>query len=187
MPRILLDCDGPLADFTGGLCAALSARGYRREAESVLHWDLKASLSQEEIALLDEIVGEPGFCFDLPWVSGARGLVAFLRASAHEVLCVTSPWPSPTWMAERLDWLAPTFAAEDVLFVPSKRKFLVEGDILIEDHPAIACAWLDAHPDGYAILVDRPWNSPRAKEFWPHSRMYRAHSTGEIIELSRML
>jgi 5'(3')-deoxyribonucleotidase len=179
--RILLDVDGPLADFTGALCAALRRRGHDSHPENIQHWCLKESLGPA-VEDVDDILCTKGFVRSLPWVEDAQRLVTALQAVA-DVVCVTSPWPSKYWVPERVEWLSPLFSADDVLFVRSKRKALIAGDVLVEDHPGIAAAWLEAHPDGRAILVDRPWNRPGAKEFVEHPRLTRAATMGAVYNL----
>ena len=179
---ILTDCDGVLADFVGGLCVELAARGFRKTPEDVKHWELAESFNEDELRASLEIMGSPGFCHSLEWYDGAREFAAGL-AKIGQVHAVTAPFRNgPSWMHERLGWLSPHVASDRVHFVSGKYKHLVRGDALIEDHPANAVEWLEAHPEGIAILIDRPWNSPAAKEFWPHSRMFRVRSFGEALQ-----
>lgn len=185
MALIAFDCDGPLAEFAKGFCEGLTARGFPRHESTIQHWDLSASLGREEAAIADEVIGAPGFCYDLEWVPGAKSVVRALRALGADAVCVTSPYHSRTWIEERRAWLSELFTSDDVLFVKSARKYLIAADLLIEDHPGIAAAWLDAHPKGHAILVDRPWNQPTSLEYWPHTRMFRAHDMGEVLALAR--
>jgi 5'(3')-deoxyribonucleotidase len=185
MALIAFDCDGPLAEFTRGFCAGLTERGHKRDESTIKHWDLALSLTDQEVALVDEVISEPGYCSNLAWVEGAKRNVRALRALGHECLVVTSPYPSSTWIPERLNWLSDLFPADDILFVRGRRKCLVRADVLVEDHAGIAGAWLDAHPQGFAVLVDRPWNQPGSAEFWPHSRMARAHNADEVLGLVR--
>jgi 5'(3')-deoxyribonucleotidase len=180
--RILLDVDGPLADFTTALCDALRRRGHDSVyPDKIQHWCLKESLGPA-VEDVDDILCTKGFVRSLPWVEGAPFLIVALQAIA-DVVCVTSPWPSKYWVPERVEWLSPWVHADDVLFVRSKRKALISGDVLVEDHPGIAAAWLDANPNGRAILVDRPWNRPGAKEFVEHPRLVRAATMGAVYAL----
>lgn len=182
---ILADVDGVFADFVSALCSELGHRGFSRTPDSVLHWDLSACLSAEELRAALEIMSTPGFCHGITWYEGAREFAAAL-AGMGEVHAVTAPFRSgATWISERMGWLSGVLHAERVHFVHGKYKHMVRGDVLIEDHPGNAAAWLDSHPRGLAILIDRPWNAPGAREYWPHTRMLRAHSFGEALELVR--
>ena len=184
-PRtILCDCDGVLADFVGALCAELTARGLPKTPADIRHWELALSLNADERSQVDSITVAPGFCAELAWYPGAYSFLHQLCAMGM-VHVVTSPMVgSPTWMWERKCWFASSALSSDrVHFVSGAHKRLVRGDILIEDNSTIAHAWLEANLDGFAILIDRPWNSPAAKESQPHPRMFRASSYENALEL----
>ncbi len=182
---ILTDIDGVLADFVGALCEELQARGFETTPEDVKHWDLAASLSSDEMRAALEVMTTPGFCHGLEWYEGARQFLAAL-GTLGEVHALTAPLRSASsWVPERLSWLARDLDGDRVHFVSGKHKHMMRGDVLIEDHPKNAIEWLDAHPRGIAILIDRPWNSPDAVEFWPHARMYRAKSYEGALQVLR--
>jgi 5'(3')-deoxyribonucleotidase len=180
-PLIGFDVDGVLADFTGALLDRLAIRGHRFTHEDVKHWCLRTSLGEQAHEHVEPIVSAPGFCSAMPWIPGSHSLVASLRTMGADLVCVTSPWHSATWIPERLRWLSPLFKAEDVLFVKTRRKKHVALDVLVEDHPGTLAGWLEAHPKGLGILVDRPWNRLGSLEFADHPRMTRVHSTAEAL------
>lgn len=178
---VLTDVDGVLADFCGGLCAELQSRGFGRSPEEIKHWDLSLSLTAAELRATHDIMSSPGFCHGLAWYEGAREFLGGLPGQVH---AVTAPFRNgPTWMHERMTWLSSTIPADRVHFVSGKFKHLVRGDVLIEDHPENAAAWLQAHPHGVAILVDRPWNRPGSAEWTLHQRMYRAESFERALQI----
>lgn len=179
--RILIDVDGVLADFVGGLCRELNAMGYRRRPEDFRHWCLNRTLPPGELGDADGVAKTWRFCLNLEWYEGA---IAFVKAlqSAGEVTAVTAPYAGSTyWMHERADWLTPVISPRDVVFTYGERKRDIRGDVLIEDHPGNASAWLNANPEGFAILIDRPWNQESAQEFQHHERMVRARSYKEAL------
>lgn len=58
---------------------------------------------------------------------------------------------------EKREWVAkhlPFFPQKDIIF--TSHKFLIDGDMLIDDKPANVEAFADA--GGRSIVVDRPWN-----------------------------
>lgn len=180
---VLTDCDGVLADFVGGICVELAARGFRRTPQEIKHWDLSLSLLPEELRATHEIMSSPGFCHGIEWYAGAR---EFLRDLARlgEVHAVTAPFRNgATWMHERMGWLSSAIPVDRVHFVSGKYKHLVRGHVLIEDHPKTAHDWCEANPDGVAILIDRPWNRPGASEWHLHSRMYRAENFERALDI----
>lgn len=185
--RVLTDCDGVLADFVGGLCRDLTTRGFPRTEKDITSWELRHSLPEEEQRASMQIMAVPGFCHGLAWYEGARDFLRKLAAET-ELHVLTAPFEgSETWMAERKAWLASDVPRDQVHFISGKWKHLVQGDVLIEDHPGNAVAWLDANPLGVAILIDRPWNSPKAAEWSMHPRMYRVDSFDEALRIVREL
>ncbi len=178
---ILVDCDGVLADFIGTLCTELAPRGIKKSPNEIHHWDLTESLDPEEMKVATQVMTAPGFCASLDWYEGAIELVKGLSLIG-EVHAVTAPLKgNPTWMHERLGWLSSEVQSDRIHFVSGKYKHLVRGDVLIEDHPGNAYAWLEANPQGTAILIDRPWNSDKAREYRWHERMLRASSFDGVI------
>lgn len=173
MALVAVDVDGPLADFTGALCLELSKRGHAFTPDQIRHWCLKTALGNYSARLADSIVSSPGFCQGLAWVRGAKSLLRRLRSAGHDVIAVTSPYHSSTWLEERRAWLLNEFSGKDILFVSGVRKSLVRADYFIEDHPGNAAAWCRMNPRGRAALVDRPWNKPNAKEWEWNSGMIR--------------
>jgi hypothetical protein len=98
-----------------------------------------------------------GFAASLRPYEGAIELLAALRAiPGARVVALTAPLTrSPTWIPERLHWLAGMgFDAHDVIFCPGDLKGRFAVDVLIEDRPETVDA---AHPDVTTFLVSRPW------------------------------
>ncbi len=183
--HIHTDVDGVLADFIGGLCGELCARGVQKTPDNIKHWDLGLSLSESEMRHVHEIMCAPGFVHSLEWYEGAKDFVREL-AREGDVHAVTAPFrSSPSWMHERLGWLTSEIAGDRVHFVSGKYKHLMRGDVLVEDHPKTAHDWCEANPSGIAVLIDRPWNRPGAHEWHMHSRMYRVRSFEEALQAIR--
>ena len=183
---IAFDADGPLIDFTAGLCARLQAEGYPYEPADIHHWDLRTSIEPSAMKAVERIMGEEGFCLSLPWVSGAKALLQSLRNDGHELICVTSPHHSKHWLAERNARLQEAFDRDDIMFVRGSRKSLIRADVLIEDHPGNATSWCESNKAGLAFLTDRPWNSVRATEWRCHPRMVRVED-GQVLGWVRSL
>jgi 5'(3')-deoxyribonucleotidase len=181
--KLLVDVDGVLADFVSGLCARLKERGFTRTPEDIRSWSLEDSLTAEEVRECMHIMSVPGFCRSLEWYEGAKDFLRLLRG-AGDVFAVTAPFDaSETWERERKAWLESHIPRKQVLPISGEFKRLVRGDVLIEDHPGTACEWLEDNPSGVAILIDRPWNGPKAKEWNMHRRMYRASSYSAALNI----
>ncbi len=170
---IAFDADGPLFDFMGELCTWLKFAGLPYSPSRALHWELAAWVLPQDMHVVRNIMGTAGFCSSLPWMPGAKQLVQALRDDGHDVICVTSPHRSRHWAYERTERLLEIFDANDILLVKGPRKALVRADVLVEDHPGNAAKWCEANPAGVALLVDRPWNGVRAKEWACHPGMVR--------------
>lgn len=175
--RILIDVDGVLADLVGALCERLDGVGYKYTPESFNKYEFERVLPTLAAEFVRECMAEEGFCASLPWYPNAQAFVECLKEFS-DVVAVTKPYPKgPTWAYERANWLHPHITR----VIQTDVKECVEGDVLIEDYEVNALKWLDAHPDGQALLINRPWN--RAFET-VHQRLRRVHGFGEAICLA---
>lgn len=172
-PIILLDCDGPLSGFTDAYLVALALEtGCRHTHEEVDRWAIHecdffgaaAKLAGFDSAsalrrCVDERVTRPGFCEDIAVQPGAQEAVARL-SEIGEVFVVTSPWDSsPTWMYERLHWVAkhfPTIGRRRV--IQTAQKHLIRGDVFVDDKLSHVAEWSEAWPNGTAVLFDMHHN-----------------------------
>lgn len=153
-PTVLLDVDGVLADFSGELLRWVGPQYTRAQ---LTEWDLTKALGIENRQhLFDEYASEPGFCESLPVLEGAQDFVEELRKVA-DVVIVTSPYSAARlWTFERLRWLERHFGISkyDVIF--AKRKYLVKGDVMIDDGPHNIDEFVNR--GGRGLLIDQPWN-----------------------------
>lgn len=82
-----------------------------------------------------------GGCLAIPVYDGAQDAVRELR-SLVDVTIVTSPFPgSPTWMSERERWLAEHFGIDRDNIFHGEKKWLVHGDILLDDKESHVDTW----------------------------------------------
>lgn len=174
---ILCDVDGVLADFVAHIRDKCNVQSEVREM------DLRLSLTEEELQRVHLMAQEPGFCEDIPWYEGAEEFVQVLL-KLGELYVVTAPWDSATWAHERKKWVSKHLNPGRVISCGSSAKALVRGNVLIEDSPSTCHAWLEANPDGFAILRDLPINRPGTQTFdcvGDHPRMLRAESYEEAL------
>jgi len=154
-PTVLLDVDGVLADFAGAL---LRWAGPKYTREQLTEWDLTKALGLgDRQHLFDEYASEPGFCEWLPVIDGAQDFVEGLRSVA-DIVIVTSPYSAARlWTFERLRWLERHFGISkyDVIF--AKRKYLVRGDIMVDDGPHNIEEFVMR--GGHGLLIEQPWNA----------------------------
>ncbi len=171
--RVLLDCDGVLADFIGGVCAAVFYETGRHVApEQVTRFDFVKELNLDEQsarAVKRHISDEQGFWRYLNVYPGAVAGVKALQSVA-EVYIVTSPWNScPTWLHDREWWLREHFDIPHSHVIACSAKHLVAGDMLVDDKTSTLLEWEDEQsmtwqlPDGstgrtFAVQWETPHN-----------------------------
>ncbi len=177
-PIILLDCDGPLACFTQAYLDALFREtGHQHLAHEVDRWaihecdffkDIEARLGFINLRRrVDAHVCMPSFCSNIVPAPGAQEAVARL-SDLGEVYVVTSPWDSsPTWMHERLHWVAkhfPTIGRRRV--IQTAQKHLIRGDVFVDDKLEHVMEWSAAWPLSTAILFDMHHNLDGSGDAW---------------------
>ena len=166
--RILVDCDGVLADFVGRFLERVNARlGTMHRREDVTEYNISRALGwtpeQEHQAYS---VVEPGFCTGLDVLPGAREGVEALQRFG-EIYVVTSPWLScSTWEHERRQWLERHFGIPALRVISTEAKYVVSGDVLIDDKVEHLDAWAHDQRCGWPLLWLTPHNA-RALCRWP--------------------
>lgn len=150
---IAIDCDGVLADFIGGVLAALKADGDKRNLnhQDVTTWDMAACLGIPKRKFYD-IVTRKGFCLKLDPIEGARESLSRLR-QLDDVVCVTSPWSGDYWPYERTEWLRHMMDFQYRDIIHCSQKEIIRADILIEDKLSTAIDWAEANPEGTAVVL----------------------------------
>lgn len=162
---VLLDCDGVLADFTGGVLKVFNERnGTSFTSEDITYWDMAHCLGVPNHVIYD-IASEEGFCARLNPIPGVVDALDSLYKIA-DVYCVTSPiHTSRYWMYERTNWLH-DLGITPSRIIQSSAKYLLMGDVFIDDKPRSVQSWVYARNkwlnrtdgDG-AFLWAQPYNS----------------------------
>lgn len=151
----LLDVDGVIADFCGGVDAFVTKWG--AEKREWRHWGIKNVYPVHADELISR-VRDAGFAATLPEIPRAVESVRRLIATGARVVFVTSPMSdSPTWCFDRKTWLADRFGDVEIVF--AKRKDLVRGDVFVDDTPEHVSAWWDRNPSARAFLVRQRYNA----------------------------
>lgn len=157
--RILLDCDGVLADFCTA-CFNLIERhtGHRHTHEEVTHWDLFTVLGKANLKpLMKETAAKSGWCLGFPMYEGAQDFVKGLE-KLGDVVIVTSPMTTPYWAYERTVWLEQHFNIPKGRIVHTEGKQYVRGDVLIDDADENCLKWHEEYPTALTLLWDAPYN-----------------------------
>jgi len=127
--------------------------------DKIIEWDMFNQISEKECKRVLSLFDSPEFWKDLPPVPGVHDGIRALQNDGYRVVWVTSPWFScPNWENIRRDWLNRHFGTthHDVIFTSSK--YLVKGDIFIDDRPKHVRMWQAANPNGEAWLFDGFFN-----------------------------
>lgn len=158
-PRILVDCDGILADFVASALKLINDHtGEDHTHDEIVQWDVFKALGKKDIEhILDNAVANGGFCAALEVLPGSVSAIEKLRRRG-DVFIVTSPYDAPNWVYERTRWLERHFGFHKKQIVNTSSKFVVSGDVLVDDSDKNLQEWLDHHSQGLALLWDRPWN-----------------------------
>lgn len=141
-PLILIDQDGPLADFDSALNAVLGSAGYDPAFLVRTQWetsdDVRYCFGDTAAELVDRARHTPGFYRHLPVVDGAQRAVAgLLKAGCEVIVCTAPSLSNPTCASDKLAWLDEHFPTLRDRFTIVKDKTLVRGDLLIDDKPDV--------------------------------------------------
>jgi 5'(3')-deoxyribonucleotidase len=161
--RVLVDCDGVIADYGAFyLTAVYAVTGRRYSPADVTTWSYSDCLG---LTPADEILIEAWMNrapIDIPEIPGAVEAVRRI-AGTHDVVFVTAPHAGVReWVYWRQRWLETRFPGLPV--VHTARKDLVWGDALIDDRPENLEAWATLH--GTGLLMDAPYNTGRQSACW---------------------
>ena len=148
----LLDMDGVLVDFTGGV-----AEYFNVKRDTLLDWKLWEALDLTEAEMWDEIdkLG-PGFWSTLkpyPWTDE---LIKFL--GEDNIVVSTAPSRAVSSITGKAIWIKARFGKSFTRFMIGNQKHLMAGSscILIDDRDKNVKKFREA--GGKAILFPQPWN-----------------------------
>lgn len=159
-PVILLDQDGPLADFDKHFWDRCQDRGYTFDiqhcSEQRHYYFSEHIVDERERAEASALVDQAGWFYDLPVTPGAQEGVAELMELADVWVC-TKPNNNPTVRDDKVAWLKLYFPdlAEKCIIAPNKG--LVHGSVLLDDH--IRTEWLP-YATWAPVVYPTPFNGP---------------------------
>lgn len=191
----LLDVDGPLADFCGGVYDLVQqvAGVTLVDQDFPSDWNFLDRIEEAirkkggglpYMAKAQVIAGisEKGFCENLRTVPGAAEAVESLRKN-YDVMFVTSPWHNiPFWMYERTRWLVKNMGARPKDIIHCSQKHLVRGTFLLDDSPEHVRSW--AQVQGETMPSVTPawlWSTYFNQE---ERDLRRLRSWEEVLELA---
>lgn len=163
--RILLDCDGILADFHKMYLPIVNQfTGISLKEEDITSFDVLKHIGKEKYdQIIRNYIQSNQCCLKIPVIEGAKEAVKELQ-KLGEVVIVTSPMSTATWCFERTQWLRDHFDISKSKIVFAKNKHYVTGNIFVDDCTDNCEKWRK-HNDGYPpFLWDRPWNRKDRKD-----------------------
>jgi len=157
---ILVDQDGPLADFERGFLVRFRTEfphvpfiPYEKRKTFYIHDDYPASALDK----IESICYAPGFYRNLPQVPGAREALEELLRFGHDVRICTSPLSRyEHCVLEKYEWVDEFFGHDFTRrIILTKDKTLIRGDMLIDDKPKIEGV---LEPLWEQVVFDMPFN-----------------------------
>lgn len=179
-PTVLIDMDGPLADFDRHYWQEATERERRR---GILHsidcWDIPSLDDQRHRFLSDhltdrqlehemrKLVNSPGWFESLPPVEGAAAAMEDLAEVADVWVCSKPLEANPTCRDEKARWLTEHIGAGwDKRLILAPDKSMIRGDVLLDD--AIKAHWVPV-ATWTPVVYSAPFNQPGTKfgQDWP--------------------
>jgi len=160
--RILLDMDGVLCNMLPVLLQRLNEKYNTTVAvEDICEWDIHKFFPELTAEQVYAPFAEPGFFnLDFEPVEGALEGVSTLKDLGHEIVIVTSCGAGK--LRDKELWFKRVFgkamSVKDVKFVGTRHKYLVQGDVLVDDHVDNLEAYKQHHPEAETICFDHPYN-----------------------------
>jgi 5'-nucleotidase len=156
----LIDMDDVLADFDGEFYRRWNERHPERKIvppEERKHFYIKNELPAEYGPLVSEINSEKGFILALPEIDGGVAGVNELLNAGNEVYICTAPLDKyHNCVLEKYEWVEQHMGFDwTKRLILTKDKYLVRGDILIDDKPDIKFAERAVWEQ---VLYDKPYN-----------------------------
>lgn len=160
-PTLLLDLDGPLADFDAHFWERCHAEGWAFDIDHPSH--------QRHRYFTDHIpdrahrraaramVDAPGWFRHLPVTPGAReGVTAFIDAGIDLWVCTKPLEVNPTCRDDKAAWLADHFPELVDRLIIAPDKSMVHGDVLLDDAPKLE--WFH-RATWEPVIFDAPYNT----------------------------
>ena len=158
---ILLDCDGPCADFDSAIIKAVNANITEQTLNEFGEWDIFKLFSEMEMIEVRKILKDSSFWANLVPNEHALKAVEKMRSLGAKVVFLTAPYSDCLeWEHTRRNWIKKHFGAKDSEVIVTSAKEYVYGDIFIEDRLAFLTPWLIrwGSKKKKAIMFETPTN-----------------------------
>jgi 5'(3')-deoxyribonucleotidase len=168
--RLLLDMDGPMADFDGHFYNECIANGWKVNVESRMHQTERyftGHMQGADKRKAEKMVRQEGWFRSLPVTEGAQDGVEALLVADFDVWVCSKPMDDvPTCMDEKKAWLTENFPALKHKLIMAPDKTLIMGDFLLDDAPKLE--WLTFRSARWwkPIIFTEPYNGDGSP--WEH-------------------
>lgn len=156
----MLDVDGIIADFMGAAIKVMNKiSGKNITADQVTEWEVTTALDDDAHKLASKIeFNKAGFASTFEIYDGSIEAVEQLK-QLTDLHFVTSPTvTNPTWVHDRVNWLSKHFKVNPKDVHHTSKKWVVCGDVMLDDHPENLNLWVEQWPGKLPLLWDRPYN-----------------------------
>lgn len=158
-PRILVDMDGPLADFDAAfyaLCEGSEWPMHSTLADQCHRFATDCILDPEHARLARQYVNTSRWFLDLPVVDGAAEGLDALADHADVWICTKPLEANPHCRDDKAAWIRRHLGTDwERRLVLTPDKSLVRGDVLLDD--AIKLHWLET-AEWQPVVFPTPWN-----------------------------
>ncbi|KAF0249631.1 MAG: 5'(3')-deoxyribonucleotidase [bacterium] len=163
---ILIDQDGPLADFEQGFLnnwQNLFPGEFFIPLEERKTFYMRQQYPAHLIEKVDSIYSAPDFFRNLEPTKGSIDAINSLIELGHDVRICTSPLSRyENCVLEKFEWVEKHFGREFTKkIILTKDKTMVRGDLLIDDNPEVKGAF---KPDWEHIIFDYPYNKNKVEK-----------------------
>lgn len=159
-PTLLLDMDGPLADFDNKFFRRCQEKGITMDCDGVHGQRHRFATDhipdREERAWARRMVDTAGWFRDLPVTPGAQDGIDRLMEFFDVWICTKPLEANPTCRDDKAAWILENFGAywlSRLIIAPDKS--MVNGHLLLDDAPK--SRWLESAP-WRPIIFTTPWN-----------------------------
>lgn len=183
--RILLDMDGIVCNLLMELLRRYNqAVDAAKTIDDVTCWDLEKCLPGANIT---KVFSEPGFFLSLPPISPAISTIEKIKKDFKHHITVVTRHSSASGAAEKIEWCRNQMGIGHRDIVCAHDKFLVKGDILIDDSGENLVSYKAHWPDAYTIGVRYPYNRPEDADFMVESHKDHEGAWDQIYQIVKAL
>lgn len=179
-PIVLFDCDGVLSDMAAEMLRIASMLfGHNPDPALLKEWDVcKAlGLTKAEEELIYREMDVPGWAQKLQVIEGAKEAVKEIESVADLYVLTAPVWSSPTWGFDRCQWLKREFDIGYKRVIITHAKYLVHGDVFLDDKPSNVHAWQEKWgTEGLGLVRHYDYTHG------DHMHLPRTHEWGHVIE-----